>query len=81
MVGHRRDTQRLGTAGLLCGWALQGLKGYSAVGHCRFSLWLGTARDTPLQYCVVGHCRDTWWLGTVGIPCGWALQGSGIRYH
>ena len=30
-VGQRWDTLQLGSAGTLCGWALQG---YSAVGHC-----------------------------------------------
>ena len=39
-VGHCRDTWWLGTAGILCGWALQG---YSAVGHCRNTLPLSTA--------------------------------------
>ena len=38
MVGHCRDT--LGSVRILCGWALQG---YSAVGHCRDTWWLGTA--------------------------------------
>ena len=54
---------RLGTAGILCGWALQG---YFAVGHCRDTLRLGTS---------VKRCRDTHWLGTAGILGGWALQG------
>ena len=46
MVEHCRDTQRLGiagilnTPGILGGWALQG---YSAVGHCKDMLPLGTA--------------------------------------
>ena len=83
MLGRCPDAVRLGTAGILCGWALQG---YSAAGHCRDSLHLGT-EDTlrlgtagilcgilcswALQgYLVVGHCRDTLRLGTAGIPCG-----------
>ena len=41
MVGHCRDTFRLGPAGIFGGWTLQG---YSAVGHCRDTLELGTAR-------------------------------------
>ena len=60
MVGHCRDTLRLGTAGILCGWAPQG---HSA---CRCAL---------LGYSVIGHCRDTLRLGTAGILCGWAPQG------
>ena len=40
MVGHCEDILRLGTAGILCGWAL---RGYFAVGHCRETWWLGTA--------------------------------------
>ena len=47
-VGHCRGTLRLSTAealrlgiaGTLSGWALQG---HSAVGHCRDILWLGAA--------------------------------------
>ena len=58
-VGHCEDTQWLSTAGILCGWALQG---YLVVEHCR---------DTF----AVGHCEDTQWLSTAGILCGWALQG------
>ena len=38
-VKHFRDTHWLGTAGILGGWALQG---YSAVGHCRDTWWLVT---------------------------------------
>ena len=76
VVGHCRDTLRLGTAGILCSWALQG---YLVVGHCRGTLRLGTAGilcGRALQgYSVVGHCRDTLQLGTAGILCGWALQG------
>ena len=48
--------ERLGMAGILCGWALQG---YSAVGHCRDTLRLGMAGTLggwALQgYLVVGH--------------------------
>ena len=32
VVGHYKDTQRLGAAKIFCDWALQG---HSAVGHCR----------------------------------------------
>ena len=42
------DTLRLGTAGILCGWALQG---YLVAGHCRDTWWLGTAGILV----VVGH--------------------------
>ena len=38
--GTAGDTLRLGTAGILGGWALQG---YSAVGHCRDTWGLGIA--------------------------------------
>ena len=75
VIGHCRDTLRLGTAGILGGVALQG---YSAVGHCRDTHWLGTAgilRGWALQgHSAAGHCRDIWWFGTAGL-CGWALQG------
>ena len=37
MVEHCRDTLRVGSVRILCGWALQG---YSAVGHCRDTGWL-----------------------------------------
>ena len=53
----------MGTAGILCAWALQG---YLMVGHCRDTLRMGTS---------VKHCRDTPRLGTAGILGGWALQG------
>ena len=87
MAGHCR---------VLCSWALQG---YSAVGHCRDALRLGTAGVLggwalhPLSiagvligwalqgYLVVAHCRDTLWLGTAGILCGWALQGYLVVGH
>ena len=76
MVGHCRDTLQLGTAGILCGWAL---RGYSVVEHCKDTLQLGSVRilcGWALQgYSKVGHCRDTLRLGTAGILCGWALQG------
>ena len=59
-VGIRAmGTLRLGTAGVLRGWALQE---NLAFGHCRDIWWFL-------------HCRDTWRLGTAGILCGWALQG------
>ena len=55
-AGILKDTLRLGTAGILCGWALQG---YFAVGHCRDIWWLSTAGilcGSALQgYSVVGH--------------------------
>ena len=51
MVGHCRDTLWLGTAGILCGWALQG---YLVVGHCRDTLRLGTSvkhwLDTKINF-------------------------------
>ena len=53
-------TLRLGTAGILFGWALQG---YLVVGHCRDTLELGTAGilcSWALQgLFAVGHCEDT----------------------
>ena len=61
-VGHCKDNLRLGAAGILGGWALQG---YLVVGQCKDTLRLGTAGilgGWALQgYLVVGHCRDTWW--------------------
>ena len=93
MVEHCRDTLRLGSVRILCGWALQG---YSAVGHCRDTWWLGTAGILcgwahPLsiagiligwalqRYLVVGHCRDTLRLGTAGIFGGWSLKSASSR--
>ena len=67
VVGHCRDTQWLGTAGILGAWALQG---YSAVGHCRDTWWLGTA-----GILCGWHCKDTLRLGTARILGGSALQG------
>ena len=56
MVGQCKDTLRLGTAGILGGWALQG---YLVVGQCKDTLRLGTAGilgGLALQgYLVVGH--------------------------
>ena len=79
-----RQVLRLSTAGIFCGWALQG---YLVVGHWD-TWWLGPAKTerilcdgTLLGYSAVGHCRDTWWLGTVGILCGWALQGCSAVGH
>ena len=46
MVGHCRDTLRLGIPGVLSGWALQG---YSAVRHCRDALPLSTAVTLRLE--------------------------------
>ena len=61
----------MGTAGIICGWALQG---YSAVGHCRDTLRLGTARilgGWALQdhsAAAVGDCMDTLPLSTAVKP-------------
>ena len=67
MVGHCRDTLRLGTS----------------VKHCRETHWLGTAKilgGWALQgYLVVGHCRDTLRLGTAGILGGWSLKSASSR--
>ena len=89
MLGHCRDTVRLGPAGIFRGWTL----GYLAVGHCSNTLRLGTARifcgwalrgTLAVGQCndilllgdsAIGHCRDTWWLGVAEILGGWALQG------
>ena len=62
-------TMGLGTAGMLCCWALQEYSAV-AVGHCRNVLRSGTA-----------ECRDTLRLGTAGIPGGWALQGYSAVGH
>ena len=80
-------------------WRIEGenVTGYSAVGHCRGTLRLGTAGifgfwtlqanagilcNWSLQvYFVVRHCRDTWFLGTAGICCGWAPQGYLVVRH
>ena len=61
----------LGTAGILCCWALQEYSAV-AVGLCRDTvLFLGTAGILGgWEYLVVGHCRDTLRLGTAGILCG-----------
>ena len=53
---------RLGTAGILFCWALQG---YLVVGHFRDTLQLGLQR-----YFAVGNCRDTLQLGTARILSG-----------
>ena len=74
VVGHCRDTLRLGSVRILCGWALQG---YLVVGHCRHTLRVGASvkhcRDThclgTAGMLLVGLCRDIWWLGTAGILC------------
>ena len=61
------------------------LQGYSAVGHCRDTWWLGrdtlrlgTARilgGSALQgYLAVRRCRDALRLGTAKILCGGALH-------
>ena len=56
VVGHCRDTWRLGTTGTLGGWALQG---HLVVGHYRDTWWLGTTGTLggwALQgHLVVGH--------------------------
>ena len=81
MVGHCRDTLQLGTAGILCSWALQE---NFALGHCEDTLQLGTAGilcGWSLQgYFAVGHCRDTLRMGTEGY-LGWALQGYSAVGH
>ena len=71
-VGHCRGTPRLGTAGKLGVWALQGylvvfaLQGYLALRNCRDTLRLG---------------RDTLRLGTTRIIGGWALEGHLVVGH
>ena len=59
----------MGTAGILCAWALQG---YFALEHCRDTWWFCSVRilcggilcGCALQgYLVVGHGRDTLQLG------------------
>ena len=76
MARHCSHILRLGTAGILGGWALQG---YLVARRCRDTWWLDTAGifcAWALQgYLVARHCRDTWWLGTAGTLCGCALQG------
>ena len=80
MVEHCRDTLQLGTADILCGWALQG---HLVVGHFRDTLRLGTAGilgGWALQgYLVVGHYRDTLRLGTAGILGGWSRKSASSR--
>ena len=77
VVGHCRDTLRLGPAGKLGGWALQG---YLVVGHCRDTLRCGTAGGWALQgNFAVGPCMDTWWLGTAGILGGWSQKSASSR--
>ena len=60
VVGHCKDTWRLGAAVILGGWA---------AGHCR--MLCGWALH---GYLAVGHCRDTWRVGTAGMLGSWALQ-------
>ena len=78
-IGHcrdtlrlRRDTQRLGIAGMRCHSALQS-------GSAQRALRMGTAgilSGGALQgYSAVGHRRDTLRMGTARILCGWAFQG------
>ena len=71
--GQCKDTLRLGTAGILGGWALQGCL---VVGRCRGAWWLGTAGilcGWALRgYFAVGHCK---------ILCGWAVQGYLVVGH
>ena len=64
MVGHCRDTLRLGTAGIL----------NCSIGHCRI-LRLGTVGLcgwAQQGYFAVGRCKGTQRLGTAGILCGWS---------
>ena len=82
-VGPCKETLRLGTAGILRRWALQG---YVVVGHCRDTWWLGTAGilgGWALQGCSADRrcCRDALRLVTAGILCGWALQGYLVVGH
>ena len=66
----------LGTAGILCGWALQGCSVLGAAGMLYGGCW-------SLQgYCaVIGDCRGTWSLGSAGMLRGWALQGYSAAGH
>ena len=73
MIEHCRDTLRLGSVRILCGWALQG---YSAMGHCR-DTWVGHCRDT-LRFGTAGILCT---VGTAGIRGGWALQGYLVVGH
>ena len=61
------------------------MQGYSAVGHCRDTLQLGTAGTlcgwALRGYLVVEHYRDTLRLGSVRILCGLALQGYSAVGH
>ena len=83
---------------MLWGSALQGLgrtcHGHFAVGHCRGTPRLGTARKLgvwalqgflvvfALQgYLAVRNCRDTLRLGTARILGGWALEGHWVVGH
>ena len=79
-VGHCRDTLQLGTAGILCSWAL---RGYLVDEHCRDTLRLGSVRilcGWALQgYSAVRHCRDTLRPGTAGILGGWSLKSASSR--
>ena len=53
--GHCRETVGLGTAGILCCWALQEYSAVAAGHHCQ-------------RYCaVIGHCRGTLRLHTARI--------------
>ena len=90
-----KDTLPLGTAGILCGWVLQGC---FAVGHCRDTgilrgwalqgyFGVGHSRDTlrlgtaGIFGGVLWHCKDTLRLGTAGTPGGWTLQGCLVAGH
>ena len=67
-------TLRLGTAGILCGWALQG---YLLVGHFRDTWWLATA-GIVCGWALQGYfknCKALKGYLAVGTLCGWALQG------
>ena len=67
----------LGTAGILCYWALQEYA-VLAVDHCRDTC----CYRALLGYSAVGHCRNTvLLLGLAGILGGWALQGYLVVEH
>ena len=52
VVGRCRDTLRLGTAGILCGWALQG---YLVVGQGTAGILCGWALQ---EYFAIEHCSQ-----------------------
>ena len=78
VVGHCRDTLRLGTAGILWQLGTAGilcvrwaLLGYCVIGHCKDILRLGTACWDTLRWGTArtlcgGHGKDTLRLVTAG---------------